>query len=137
MEPKGSNMSRSFLIDSDVFIDYLKGFDLACDLIETHIDRISLSVMTIAEIRAGIKGKEEERALDQFLSAIPLFDVTRPIAEMGGDWVRQFGRSHSVVVPEALIAATAATYNLELKTLNTKHYPMFKDLRPAYKKRKP
>jgi predicted nucleic acid-binding protein len=134
MEPKGSDMNRPFLVDSDVFIDYLKDFDLACDFIETHIDRIGLSVITIAEIRAGIKGKEEEQALDQFLSAIPLYDVTRTIAEMGGDWVRQFGRSHGVEIPDALIAATAAAHHLELKTLNTKHYPMIKDLAPAYQK---
>jgi predicted nucleic acid-binding protein len=135
MEPKGSNVNRPFLVDSDVLIDYLKGIDLACDLMETHIDRIGLSVITIAEIRAGIKGKEEAQAFDQFLSAIPLYDVTRTIAEMGGDWVRQFGRSHGVEIPDALIAATAAAHHLELKTLNTKHYPMVKDLAPAYQKR--
>ncbi len=129
-------MTRPFLVDSDVLIDYLKGFNLACDLMETHIDRIGLSVITIAEIRAGIKGKEEEQAFKHFLSAIPLYDVTRTIAEMGGDWVRQFSRSHSVEAPDALIAATAAVHNLDLKTLNTKHYPMLKNLGPAYTKRK-
>ena len=127
-------MKRPFLVDSDVLIDYLKGFDLACDLIETHIDKIGLSVITIAEIRAGIKGKEEEQAINLFLSAIPLYDVTRTIAEMGGDWVCQFGRSHGVEIPDALIAATATAHNLELKTLNTKHYPMITELAPAYKK---
>ncbi len=101
---------------------------------ETHIDRIGLSVITIAEIRAGIKGREEEQAFEQFLSALPYYDVTRTIAEMGGDWVRQFGRSHGVEIPDALIAATAATHNLELKTLNTKPYPMIKDLAQAYQK---
>lgn len=135
MEPKGSNVNRPSLVDSDVLIDYLKGFDLACDLMELHIDQIGLSVITIAEIRAGIKGQEEEQAFEQFLSVIPLYDVTRTIAEMGGDWVREFGRSHGVEIPDALIAATAVTHNLELKTLNTKHYPMIKNLSPAYQKR--
>lgn len=135
MEPKGSNVSKPFLVDSDVLIDYLKGFDLACDLMETHIVRIGFSVITIAEIRAGIKGREEEQAFEQFLSAIPHYEVTRTIAEMGGDWVREFGRSHGVEIPDALIAATAVTHNLELKTLNTKHYPMIKNLSPAYQKR--
>ena len=93
--------------------------------------------ITIDEIRAGIKGKEEEQAFEQFLSAIPLYDVTRTIAEMGGDWVHQFGRSHAVEIPDALIAATATAHNLELKTLNIKHYPMFKNLKPAYQKKKP
>ena len=127
-------MNKPFLVDSDVFIDYLKGLDFACDLIETHINKICLSVVTVAEVRAGIRGKEEEEALSQFLSAIHLYDVTRTIAEMGGDWVRQFGRSHSVEVPDALIAATASIHHLELKTLNIKHYPMIKDLAPAYQK---
>jgi predicted nucleic acid-binding protein len=134
MEPKVSNVNKPFLVDSDVLIDYLKGFDSAFDLMETHIDRIALSVITIAEIRAGIKGKEEEQAFEQFLSAIPHYDVTRTIAEMGGDWVRQFGRSHGVEIPDALIAATAAVHHLELKTLNTKHYPMIQALAPAYQK---
>ncbi len=127
-------MKKPFLVDSDVFIDYLKEVDIACNFIETHIEQVCLSIITVAEIRAGIKGKQEEQALAQFLSAISLFDVTPTVAEIGGDWVRQFGRSHSVEVPDALIAATASFHNLELKTLNTKHYPMFKGLEPAYKK---
>jgi hypothetical protein len=57
-------------------------------------------------------------------------------AEMGGAWVRQFGRSHGVEIPDALIAATAVAHHLELKTLNIKHYPMFKNIGPAYHKRK-
>jgi hypothetical protein len=32
------------------------------------------------------------------------------------------------------LAATAEAENAELKTLNTKHYPTLKGLRPAYKK---
>lgn len=127
-------MNKPFLVDSDVLIDYLRGLDFACDFMETHIDKIGLSVITIAEIRAGIKGKEEEQAFEHFLSAISLYDVTQPIAEMGGDWVRQFGRSHGVEIPDALIAATAAVHHLELKTLNTKHYPMIKAIAPAYQK---
>ena len=75
---------------------------------KTHLYKICLSVIPIAEIRAGINGNEEDQALDQFLSAIPLYEVTGTIAEMGGDWVRQFDRSHSVEGPDALIAATAA-----------------------------
>ncbi len=137
MEAADSVVNRPVLVDSDVLIDYLKDVDLACDFIETHIDRIGLSVITVTEIRAGIKSQEEAQAIDQFLSVVFLFDVTRTIAEMGGDWVRQFGPSHSVEVPDALIAATAAAHHLELKTLNIKHYPMFKDLKPAYKKKKP
>ncbi len=127
-------MNKPFLVDSDVLIDYLRGLNIACDFMERHIDRIGLSVITIAEIRAGIKGKKEEQAFEQFLSVISHYVVTQPIAEMGGNWVRQFSKSHGVEIPDALIAATATAHHLELKTLNTKHYPMIKDLVPAYQK---
>jgi len=36
---------------------------------------------------------------------------------------------------DALMAATAVTEDAELKTLNTKHYPMLKGLKAPYIKR--
>jgi hypothetical protein len=33
-----------------------------------------------------------------------------------------------------ILAASAEAEHAELKTLNLKHYPMFKSLKPAYKK---
>ena len=35
---------------------------------------------------------------------------------------------------DAMIAATAQAERAELKTLNVKHYPMIKGLKPAYRK---
>ena len=39
-----------------------------------------------------------------------------------------------LVDTDAIIAATATGEDAELKTLNTRHYPMFKGLKPAYRK---
>ena len=47
---------------------------------------------------------------------------------------RDYGKSHGVGLADAILAATTETENAELKTLNTKHYPMLKGLRPPYKK---
>ncbi|TFG89271.1 MAG: type II toxin-antitoxin system VapC family toxin, partial [Hyphomicrobiales bacterium] len=41
-------------------------------------------------------------------------------------------KSHGVGLADAIIAATADSENAELKTLNVKHYPMFKGLTPPY-----
>jgi len=35
---------------------------------------------------------------------------------------------------DAILAATVEIENAELRTLNTRHYPMLKGLRPAYDK---
>jgi hypothetical protein len=38
--------------------------------------------------------------------------------------LRQFAKSHSVELGDALIAATAAVHGLELWTRNRRHYPI-------------
>ena len=60
--------------------------------------------------------------------------VSGEIAKKGGLYKRDYGKSHGVGLADAILAATAEVENAELKTLNTKHYPMLKGLRPAYKK---
>lgn len=46
----------------------------------------------------------------------------------------QYGKSYGVGLADAIIAATVEAEQAELKTLNTKHYPMFPNLKPAYTK---
>ena len=61
-------------------------------------------------------------------------DELAAIAKAGGLYKRDYGKSHGVGLADAILVATAEAENAELKTLNTKHYPMLKDLRPAYNK---
>lgn len=53
------------------------------------------------------------------------------IAKAGGLYKSKFGQSHGVGLADAILAATAEAENAELKTLNTKYYPMLKGLIPA------
>ena len=45
-----------------------------------------------------------------------------------------YGKAHGVGIADAIVAATATTEDAELKTLNVKHYPMLRNLEPAYRK---
>jgi predicted nucleic acid-binding protein len=40
--------------------------------------------------------------------------------------------SHGIDIPDAIIAATAEHHGLKLATLNVRHFPMFRKLKPAY-----
>lgn len=46
--------------------------------------------------------------------------------------MRHFAPSHGLDDLDAIIAATAEHHGLELATLNTKHFPMFRRLKRAY-----
>jgi predicted nucleic acid-binding protein len=72
--------------------------------------------------------------LQNFVSLFPVIPVDAEVGKAGGLYKRDYGKSHGVGLADAILAATAEAENAELKTLNTKHYPMLKGLKPAYNK---
>ena len=126
--------AESFLLDTDVLVDFLRGYSRAVTFVNANSSRIILSSIVVAELFAGVKGDAERIALENFVSLFPVIPVTYEIAKTGGLYKRDYGKSHGVGLADAIIAATCETQNAELKTLNIKHYPMIKGLTPTYKK---
>ena len=127
-------MASSILLDTDVLVDFFRGHGKAVTFVNTHSARIILSSIVVAELYAGVKGDIEQATLDNFISLFRVVPVDVEIAKNGGLYKRDYGRSHGVGIADAILAATAEAENAQLKTLNTKHYPMLKGLRPAYRK---
>ena len=130
-------MPRPFLVDTDVLIDFLRGHPIAVRFVSEHGDRIIISAMSVAELYAGVRGdsyEPEQLALASLIDLFPVVPVSSGIASTGGLFRRDYGRSHGVGLADAVIAATAVSSDALLKTLNTKHYPMFEGLVPAYRK---
>jgi predicted nucleic acid-binding protein len=115
-------------------VDCLRGSAVATEFLRKHADRIVLSSIVVAELYAGVKGNREQENLDNLVSTLNVIPVTSDIARAAGLLKRDFGGSHGVGLPDALLAATALVEKTELATLNVKHYPMIKGLRPAYSK---
>jgi predicted nucleic acid-binding protein len=127
-------MEKSVLPDTDVLIDFLRGHAKAIALVRSSEDRLILSAIVVSELYAGVRGTKEETVLDEFVALFKVLPVSAEIARAGGLLKRDFGRSHGVGLADALLAATALSENAELKTLNTRHYPMIQGLRAAYTK---
>jgi predicted nucleic acid-binding protein len=127
-------MARPILLDTDVLVDFLRGHKQAVAFVNKNADRIVLSAIVVAELYSGVKGDAEEAALGDLISLFRVVDVTSEIARAGGLLRRDYGTSHGVGLADALLAATAASGGAEFATLNTRHYPMIKGLRPAYRK---
>ena len=127
-------MSDSILVDTDVLVDFLRGYDKAIEFVDKFSSQIILSPIVVAELYAGVKGDTEEAALEDFVSLFRVVPVSAEIAKAGGLYKRDYGKSHGVGLADAILAATAEAEDAELKTFNRKHYPMLKGLRPAYTK---
>ena len=127
-------MAKELLVDTDVMVDFLRGHPKAIALVREHSARITLSSIVVAELYAGVRGDEELSKLDNLISVLDVVPVSREIARASGLYKKDYGRSHSVGLADAIVAATAEARHADLKSLNIKHYPMVKGLKPAYTK---
>ncbi|CAN5609473.1 type II toxin-antitoxin system VapC family toxin [soil metagenome] len=100
------------LIDTDVFIDQLRG---AVRLPDAAAGAW-YSVVTRAELFAGRSAREE--AIRTILRPLHEVAVDREIAERAG----RLRRSHSLAMPDALVAASALVHGLSLMTRNRRHF---------------
>lgn len=127
-------MAGLVLPDTDVLVDFFRGYGKAVAFVNANSDRIILSSIVVAELYAGVKGDEEQAVLENFVSLFRVIPVSAGIARVGGLYRRDYGRSHGIGLADAILAATAVAEGAELKTLNVKHYPMITRLSPVYRK---
>jgi predicted nucleic acid-binding protein len=120
------------LLDTGILIDVLRGKREAVAYLE-HLDEpASVSVISVTEVEAGLKTRQEGDRARHLTAVLRLRSVDETIARRAGAFVRVYRKSHSVEIADALIAATAEHYELTLATLNVKHFPMFPRLKRAY-----
>ena len=136
MSTANTRVALEPLIDTDVWIDFLRGHAQAIRFIRALPDRVFISAISVAELHVGVREGAERQALDDLLSTLEVLDLNKAIAAKGGLLRRDYGRSHGVGLNDALIAATAEQHDLQFFTLNVKHYPaLAKDqLKRAYTK---
>jgi hypothetical protein len=131
------DITTSLLPDTDVLVDFLRGYPDAVAYVKSQGERIVLSAVVVAELYAGVKDDEELQRMDEFLSQFTVLPVTWELARSAGLLRRDYRKSHGVGLADAILAATAKAYGAEVGTLNVKHYPMLKGLKPPYNKRPP
>lgn len=110
------------LVDTDVVIDHLRG---AARLTRPPGKGICCSVITRAELIAG--PVEQDVAVRRLLATFRELPVSGAIAEVAGGIKRATG----IALPDALIAATALTADLELWTRNRLDFERVEGLRVA------
>lgn len=114
------------LLDSDVIVDHLRGELAAREfLIRLAAESVppAISVITVAEIEAGLR-EPERPAVESLFASLRILPVDESIARQAGRYRARYGKSHNVLLPEALIGATAGLHGLVLYSLSRKHYPM-------------
>jgi len=127
-------MESGLIFDTDVLIDYLRGLPVAVRFLESRTEPLCISVISIAELFAGVRDEREKQAMKGFIEAFTVIDVGSGIAGQGGLLKQRYGKSSDIGLADALIGATALSTGARLVTCNRKHYPMVKDILTPYQK---
>ena len=125
-------MPEPAFLDTDVLVEYLRGSDEAAHFVESQERDLLISAITVAELWAGVKGNEEEKALEGFLLAFRVVAIDDEVGKQGGLLRQQYGPSHGTGLADALVAASAMKERATLVTFNTKHFPMDVKLQVPY-----
>lgn len=127
-------MAERLLIDTDVLVEYLRGRSEAVEYLEGLTSDLYISVISMAELFAGVRGDEEEKSLKQLLLAFVALPVTEKTARLGGLYRRDYGGSHGTGLADALIAATSEENGADLVTFNSRHFPMVSRIEVPYER---
>ena len=124
------------VLDTSVLIDHLRGRSAAAtELIPSAIARgheLWSSYIVRAELLAGMRA-EEEGATRDLMRLISWAEVDESVSEAAGALGRRYLRSHpGIEVSDLIVAALAQHLDAQLKTINVKHFPMFKELKAPY-----
>ena len=111
------------IIDTDVIIWYLRGNENANEIIEKNLP-FSVSVITYMELLQGMKDKEETRLFRKQIQNwnIDIIQISKEISSRAMFYVQEYALSHSMLLADALIAATVIQNGEILLTANDKHY---------------
>lgn len=123
------------VFDSTVLIAHLRGVSGATDLIAgaAEADEAVCSVLSRVEIEGGMRSAERA-AVARLFAALRLEPVSDAVAMRAGELLRLHRRSHpGIDIVDYVVAATADLLEAELMTLNVKHFPMRRGLRPAFR----
>jgi predicted nucleic acid-binding protein len=121
-----------WLLDTCVIIDYLRDRPEAVEFIRRASTRPAVCAITAAELFAGARTATEQRRIDGLLHQLLVCAVNLEVTRLGGAYRRRYGPSHGVLIPDALIAATAEVHGARLVTRNARHFRMIKDLLVPY-----
>lgn len=118
------------IFDTDILINVGRGDAEAINCLNDYskISTQAISVVTQMELIVGCRNKIELRQLKIFFKHFQILQITSQISETAADLLEQYRLSHGLLIPDALIAATAIENSENFITKNQKDFRFIKGL---------
>ena len=117
------------ILDTNILIEILKGEKRTIAKVESMERELCISSITAMELYYGALDKAEVRRLEKFVSLFTVIYPDETLSRKAMELVKRYAKSHSLDIPDSIIAATALTRNCELFTYNRKDFRYIEELK--------
>jgi predicted nucleic acid-binding protein len=123
------------ICDSDTLIDYLNTtsprHSATAKVIEKEIgtDHVLVSVISKMEILAGASNKKQQNDIARYLNGFATALINDKVAATAFSLFLKYHLSHKLMIPDAIIAATAIEADVPLFTYNQKDFKFISGLK--------
>lgn len=119
------------ICDTDVLIWYFRGNEKAKKALDSNMDELSISAVTLMELIQSLRNKQELYTLNKFLLArsIRIHYINEAINLHAIHLLEEYVLSDGIELADALIAATSLHHGEEIMTANMKHYRCLPNLK--------
>lgn len=114
------------LVDSCIFIDIFRGDQLLYNALSEY--EAAINSIVYMELVQGARNKNELKKIDTFLNRFEIISIDEEISLKSMELMKSYSLSHGLLVPDAMIAATALVKDLRLWTFNLKDFRFIQKL---------
>ena len=119
---------KIILCDTNIFIElFHENNRILQELDYLGFDRLAISVIAVGEIYYGMRKRETARTKD-LIRKFNLYHLDKETSNLFIQFMLGY-RDKGISVPDALVAATAVSHNVELFTLNRSDFEFIKGIK--------
>lgn len=116
------------LLDTDVMVDFLRGYPPAVQWLTNYSGAIALPGLVAMELIQGCRDRNEQQTVERELQRFALRWPSSADCDRARNDFATYHLSHSLGLLDSLIAHTATGLGETLATFNVKHYSVINSL---------
>ncbi len=118
------------LVDTDILIDVANKDATAKTRLtaESNDSTLAVSPITVMELTVGCRNKKELQTLNLFLAQFQIIALMPQIGNLAMQLLQDYYLSHGLLIPDALIAASAINQQIPLLTKNQRDFRFIQGL---------
>ena len=119
------------IFDTDILINVGRGETEAINCLQNYAQTSApaISIITQMELIVGCRDKKELHSLTKFLKQFQILEINKSISAKSVALLEQYRLSHGLLIPDALIAATAIEADESFITKNQKDFRFISKLK--------